>query len=300
MEIVALQHADAILELPIENVKSPSWILRPLDDRVVTELARSIQAAGLLQPVVVCRRGSWYELVFGNHRLEACRRLGMRKVPAVVKSFGDDEAFLARVSENLLRNSHVNPLEEAEGYRMLVEKGWTINAIGCRIGKSDSYVCERLAILGRLDRGVRSRVSDGRGHLTPSHAELISRIKDPSTQKEVATLVERKRLSVRALEALLNDVPPPKKIEVEEYSGECVVRLPKEFTKAVGISAGWQMYLYVRGRKLILENIESKAARKPRRRPSDQPSSISSLIRTCENSSRSNSNPFPTQTKMLS
>lgn len=59
----------------------------------------------------------------------ACRRLGMEYISAIIKPFAEEDSFLARVSENLLRNSYIDTIEEAEGYKMLVEKGWTLNAI---------------------------------------------------------------------------------------------------------------------------------------------------------------------------
>jgi ParB/RepB/Spo0J family partition protein len=239
-------------------------MLRPLDDDIVCELARSIENGELLEPILVrpCRGG--HEVVFGNHRLAAYRRLGRQRIPSIVKKYSDEEAFLARVSENLLRNTYVNPLEEAQGYRMLVTKGWTINAIGRKVGKCDSYVCERLALLDRLDHNIHSRIASGSRLLTASHAELLSRIEDKAKQNEVADLIERKRLSVRALEDMLYGVPPPSKIQVEARNGELWVRIPNEFSRAANVVSGQAVYMYVRGRKLILENLDNPVRRRKR------------------------------------
>jgi ParB/RepB/Spo0J family partition protein len=260
----ALHDADKIVELELQALESPVPLLRPVSDELVSELARSIEGIGLLQPIVVRRSKGRYEVVFGNHRLEACKRLGIERVPVVIKPFTEDEAFLARVSENLLRNASIDPIEEAEGYKRLVANGWTINAIGSRIGKCDSYVCERLALLGRLSRSIRSKVSTG--CLTPSHAELLSRIKDPTKQTEVAELVEKKRLSVRALEEMLNarDVPLPKRVPLVSSGGECVLHIPKEFAEGAGLNNAQSAYMYLHGTKLIIDSLEFSKVRRKR------------------------------------
>ncbi len=254
--------SDGFLYVDISSLESPSRLLRPIDDKIVSELMRSIQSNGLLQPIVIRRCGTKYEIVFGNHRLKACRRLGLSSVPALVTDFSEDEAFLARVSENLVRNSYIDPIEEAEGYRMLLAKGWTINAIGQRVGKSDSYICERLALLDRLARNLRSRLTRKDSRLTSSHAELLSRIPDFGKQNDVAELVERKRLSVRSLEDLLNDAPAPAKVRLQGISGSVHLDIPPEFVKAMQLTPGGNVYLYQRGCKLIIENAEKLKRRK--------------------------------------
>lgn len=211
---------------------------------------------------MVRRNGEGYEVVFGYHRLEACKRLRAKGIKVLIRHFTNGEAFLARVSENLLRNCFVNPIEEAEGYKKLVNEGWTINAIARKIGKCDSYVCERLRLLDKLDHQLRLRVSNGKGRLTPSHAEVLSRVEDIAWQRELAKLVEKKRLSVRALEGLLNGIPLPRKVRVEDILGECVVRIPSEFAKVIGLTVGQYLQLRVHGKKLVLEILGNSMMRK--------------------------------------
>jgi ParB/RepB/Spo0J family partition protein len=247
-----------IRHIEIDRVAFSAWTLRPLNEKLVSELVRSIGNAGLLQPIVVRRseNGGKYEVVCGNHRLEACRRLGHKRISALVVELNDEQAFLARVSENLLKNTYVDPIEEANGYRMLLSRGWTIDEIAKRVGKSDSYICERLAVIDRLDKQVLTRLSRGDGVLTPSHAELLAKIRDSKKQMEVAEFVERKRLSVRTLERLLSGAPLPKRIELEAKNlGYRTIRVPTEFIDAVGIGSERWAHIYVDGRKLIIENI---------------------------------------------
>lgn len=249
-----------MLELALEELQAPEWPLRPLDKQLIAELMRSIRTTGLLQPIVVRRCREAYEVVFGNHRLEACRRLGIERIHVVVRSFSEEESFLARLSENLLRNSFVDPIEEAQGYAMLVRRGWTINAIGEKVGKCDSYVCERIGLLERLSKDLRPKVS--RRLITASHAELISRISDRFRQNAVAQLAAKEKLSVRSLEDLLNGVPPPAITQSVCVGDECCIRFPKEFAEAIGIETGSEVFVYIRGRrKLIIQKREASGRR---------------------------------------
>lgn len=259
--------AGKYVELQIDKLRPPSWVLRPINREIVSELARSIQNSGLLQPIVVTQRLDGYEVVFGNHRLEACKQLGLKTIQCVIQSFGDEESFLARVSENLVRNTYVNPIEEAKGYKMLVAQGWSIDAIGRRVGKCDSYVCERIALLDRLDDRLQSKI--GHQSLTPSHGELLSRIRSRDKQIEIAELIEKKRLSVRTVEKMLCGAPLPMKIQADRVSDEFRVRIPAEFAEAMGLSDTQSLYMYMSGNKLILENLKNSMRRRNHRRTSD-------------------------------
>jgi ParB family chromosome partitioning protein len=223
---------------------------------VVSELARSIENTGILQPITVRRCEKGYQVVFGNHRVEACRRLGMKKISAVIREFNEEEAFLAQVAENLLRNTYINPIEEAKGYRALVRKGWTIGEIARKIAKVDSYVSERLSLLDHLHPDVQSILANGRHHLTTSHAELLSRVSDFDRQKEIAALLEKKKLSVRTLEDLLREVPKHIKTEIEYSSGSYLIRIPDEFSRTLRLKVGQHFCISLKGSKLIMEPLE--------------------------------------------
>jgi len=250
---------EAIQTIEVNQVEAPVWPLRPIQQELVTELARSIQNQGLLQPIVVRRNTRGYEIVFGNHRLEACKRLGFQRIKAIVRMCGDDDAFLARVSENLLRNSYIDPIQEAQGYKMLVDRGWTINAIGRKVGKCDSYVSERLGIIHRLCREVREELS--RGQLSPSHAEVLSRIRNPELQRELTELVKRKRLSVKSLENMITRTPLPTCTTVRIVLKEYYAKIPEEVAQFLGLRNNQQLFLSIRGKKLILEKVKPVAAR---------------------------------------
>jgi len=241
-----------VLDLDIESLKQSSWMLRPISEAAVTELMRSIRNTGLLQPILVQKCDEGYRVVFGSHRLEACRRLGVTKIPAVVSCLTDEEAFLARVAENLVRNTYIDPVEEARGYKMLLKNGWTINAIAKRVGKCDSYVCERLAMLDRLDPSLLSRLAKNNSCLTPSHAELISRISDKTRQNALARIVEQRRLSVRSLEGLLNGIPLPTNVRVGFTSGRYHLCIPDDFARIMKLSVGQSVCMHMHGKELVI------------------------------------------------
>jgi len=246
-------------EIEIDRLKLSDQMLRPIDEVLVTELVRSICNAGLLQPILVRRRDEGFEVVFGNHRLEACKRLGYSTITALVGNFTGDEAFLAQVAENVERNMIVNPIVEASGYKRLLQNGWSLNSIARKIGKSDSYVCQRLSMLDRLDHDILTKFANGdKRSLTASHLELISSIPDKLKQREIVSIVEKRRLSVRSLENLLNGIPFPIDVAVEETKGECFVKIPNEFATALNILPHQHLRLCIRGRKLVLENNEAK------------------------------------------
>ena len=194
----------SISEVPLDRVIPSNLALRDLDEAAVEEMAESIKANGLLQPIMVKPTGNGYELVFGLHRLEACRRLGWRKVPAIVKSISSQDALLAGLIENIQRNIRINPVAEARAYKLLIAKGWTAHDIAKRVGKSDSYIYDRLRVLDRLHPTIQRELTTHvcKSPITPSHAERLTLIEDIKVQLKLAELVRKKHLSVRQLERL--------------------------------------------------------------------------------------------------
>ena len=195
----------AIREIDVQEILSPSIRLRRLDEQTVGELMESIRLNGLLQPITVRPINErQFRLVFGSHRLEAVRRLMWKTAPAIVRQISDEESFLMNVTENLQRNAYVSPIAEARGYKYLISRGWTVGEMARRIGKSDSYVCNRMRILERLHPELQKQVEFPRGnsHLTLSHMEHLSTIREPSRQLELARLVRERNLSLHELERL--------------------------------------------------------------------------------------------------
>ncbi|MGA2784895.1 MAG: ParB/RepB/Spo0J family partition protein [Candidatus Bathyarchaeia archaeon] len=238
-------------EIPVERITVSRDLLRDINETIVSELAKSIQSNGLLQPILVRPRGRSYEAVFGHHRLEACRRLDWKSIPAIVKEMSADDSFLVKLVENLQRNVEINPLAEAQGYIKLINNGWTINAIASKIGKSDSYVSDRIGLVRRLHPTIVKRIKEKKnGYLKPSHCELLARLGSKQRQLQLSELVERRRLSVRRLERMITGDLPYQEI-VKEKGGNLFLALPQELAKLANIVSGSSVYVYLQSRKRI-------------------------------------------------
>jgi ParB/RepB/Spo0J family partition protein len=199
-----LTTAASCVMVEISKIRRPRFKLRVLDEALVANLMKSIEALGLLQPISVRKAGDSYELIFGVHRLEACKRLGWRYIPAIVMDIPEDESFLARVAENLQRNHVINAVEEGRGYKELLKKGWTLTRIAKKIGMSDSYVFDRINLYDNLDPSLKEELAKNpNGFMSVSHAVRIASIKNRETQRELAKAVEKEKLSVRQLEKII-------------------------------------------------------------------------------------------------
>jgi len=198
-----------LTQIEVDKIDPNKFKLRELDETIVKELMESIKANGLLQPIVVRPVSNLrYELVFGLHRLEALKRLGLKFIPAIIVSVSEEEAFLMNVVENLQRNIKINPIMEAQGYKSLIAKGWTIHEIALKIGKSDSYVYERLRLLDKLHPAIQKKLTSRacKTAITPSHAERLTLISDKTQQLKLAKLIEEKHLSLHQLERLTRKI----------------------------------------------------------------------------------------------
>jgi ParB family chromosome partitioning protein len=134
-----------VQRVPIEAIdtsaRNPRRMLGDLD-----ELAASIEAHGLLQPVLVRRIGDRFELIAGHRRLEALRRLGWAEAPAIVRAADVDQAYVLTLVENLQR-ADLRPTEEAAALEILVrERGWTTRQVAAAINRSQAYVSKRLRV----------------------------------------------------------------------------------------------------------------------------------------------------------
>lgn len=175
------------------------------------ELADSIQATGLLQPITVraIPSSDRYELVAGERRLRAVRSLGWKTVPAIVRDYDDRTMLTLALVENLQRQD-LNPIEEAEGYaRLAGEFALTQNDIAELVGKDRSTIANLLRVL-QLPVTVRRMLE--RGDLTLGHARPLLALEDPSLIERVAREAVDHQLSVRAVEdRIRHDAPKPEK-----------------------------------------------------------------------------------------
>lgn len=167
------------------------------DESSLNELADSIKKNGILQPILVRRKGRYYEIVAGERRYQAAKRAGMKEVPVVVRDISDDEVFKLALIENLQR-SDLNPIEEAQGYKKLIDKdGLTQEQLGNLLSKSRSAIANTLRLLD-LPEEVQSLMSEGA--ITAGHARAILAVPTEDGRIRLAEKVVQENLTVRQTE----------------------------------------------------------------------------------------------------
>ena len=196
-----------VASLPLDSVvPNPFQPRREFKEEEIRELAASISANGLLQPVLVRSapaQGQW-ELVAGERRFRAVTRLGWGEVPAIVRDVDDETMLVLALVENLQRRN-LGALEEAEGYRVLVDKfKRTQEDIALAVGKSRAAVTNILRLL-KLPAEVRQLL--GEEKLTPGHARALLAVDDREWAAELARIAVEGGWSVRKLEDAVRTTP---------------------------------------------------------------------------------------------
>ena len=189
------------------------------------ELADSIRQNGVLQPLLVRKVGSSYEIVAGERRYQAAQRAGLKELPVIIREISDDEVFKLALIENLQR-SDLSPLEEANGYRQLIkERGLTQEELAKILSKSRSTITNTLRLLD-LPEEVQRLVEEG--ELTAGHARAILAVPSEEGRIALAQKVVEERLSVRQTENLAS------MFSVSEETSERPRRepLPQSFKRA--------------------------------------------------------------------
>ncbi len=177
----------------------------------IDELANSIKASGLIQPILVRPSGERYQLVGGERRWRAAGKAGLEKVPAVVREIDDNEALELALAENLMREA-LNPLEVARAYEKLQQQfHLTHEQIAERLGVNRTTVTNSLRLLG-LPPDVQALLMQDK--ISAGHARALLAAGSPELQKKLAAMILDKGLSVRELERLVS--PPPRKQEKKD------------------------------------------------------------------------------------
>ena len=185
--------------LPLAQIRpnkgQPRKLFKPDE---LAELADSIKQNGVLQPILVRKKGDYYEIVAGERRYQAAREAGLEEVPVIIREISDDDVFKLALIENLQR-SDLSPLEEASGYRQLIkEKGLTQEELAKILSKSRSTITNTLRLLD-LPEEVQE-LDEGR--LTAGHARAILAVPSDEGRVALAHKVVSEHLSVRQTESL--------------------------------------------------------------------------------------------------
>jgi ParB family transcriptional regulator, chromosome partitioning protein len=176
---------------------------RHFDEEALTALAESIRELGVLQPVLLRDLGDGtYELIAGERRVRAARRVGLQEVPAVIRDADDAGSLAQAIVENVQREN-LNPLEEAAAYQQLIEDfGLTHDDVANRVGKSRVTVTNVLRLL-QLPPSIQRAVRDGQ--LRMGHARALLGTPDRAFQEQLARRAVTEDLSVRAVEEAVRE-----------------------------------------------------------------------------------------------
>lgn len=214
-------YAEPDTEVPIKDIKpNPNQPRTHFDEGLLDELCESIKAHGVLQPLLVRKKGKKYEIIAGERRYQASLRAGLEKLPVIIRDVDDQEMLELALIENLQR-SDLNPIEEARGYKQLIDaNGLTQETLAKAVSKSRSAITNSLRLLD-LPGAVQQYVFDGK--LTAGHARAILAVPDEEQRIKLADKVVNEGLSVRATENLaplfsVGEVPrSPRKVTPQSF-----------------------------------------------------------------------------------
>ena len=201
---------------------------REFSDDSIKELAETLDKDGLLQPIVVREDGEdQYEIIAGERRYRAAKSLNWETIPAIVNNMNDDQAASLALIENLQRED-LNPIDEAKAYTNLMKlNDLTQTALAKDMGKSQSYVANKLRLL-KLDDDVQKALIEGK--ITARHGRALLNLSDDD-QERVLKEIEDKGLNVKQTEEIAKDVDAyfnPKPKEKETKRERVVKRIPKD------------------------------------------------------------------------
>lgn len=181
------------------------------DEEQLRELAESIKEYGVLQPLLVQKKGDYYEIIAGERRWRAAKIAGIKEVPVVVREYSKQKTMEIALIENVQR-ADLNPIEEAKAYQTLIQEfGLKQDEVAARVSKNRATVTNSLRLL-KLDDRVQEMLIQGQ--ISGGHARTLLSLEDKESQYQIAKKVVENQLSVREVERmvkLLTIPPKPKK-----------------------------------------------------------------------------------------
>lgn len=188
------------LEVPLSTVvPNPDQPRTNFNREEIAELAQSIEKEGLLQPILVRRAGEGYQIIAGERRWQACKKLGMKQIPIRVKDVPDDKALELALIENIQR-ADLNPIEEAYGYKRLMERrGMTQSEVAQAVSKGRSTIANALRLLD-LPEDAQQLLFEEK--ITAGHARAILSVPTKEGRQKLTKKLQEEKLSVRETENL--------------------------------------------------------------------------------------------------
>ncbi len=205
---------EEIVELNIDDLRANPYQPRKVFDEVaLKELAVSIKEHGVFQPIIVKKSIKGYEIIAGERRVRASKLAGLEKVPAIIRSFSDEQMMEIALLENLQREN-LSAIEEAHAYKLMIEKlELTQEELSLKVGKSRSHITNMIGLL-RLPKDIQDMVNDSK--LTMGHARVLSKFNDEKQMREMADKIVNEKFSVREIESLTDSNEFERNVKIQK------------------------------------------------------------------------------------
>lgn len=193
-----------IIEMDVESLTPNLFQPRKnFDKEKMEELKGSIKKHGIIQPIVVRKIANGYEIVAGERRLKAAKEIGLKKIPAIIKSINNEKSLEIALVENIQRED-LNPVEQANAFKRLIDEfKLTQQELAEATGKSRALVTNTIRLL-KLNPEIQKNISEGK--ISFGHAKLLLSIEDEEVQKAVCDRIMANDLSVRDTEHLIKNI----------------------------------------------------------------------------------------------
>jgi ParB family chromosome partitioning protein len=193
-----------VIEIDVNQITAnPHQPRMQFDGEKLEGLAESIKAHGIIQPIVVSKKGNQYEIIAGERRLQASKLAGLKKVPAIIREADELQKLELAITENVQRHD-LNPIEEGKAYQKLIDEfQMHQEEVAAKMGKSRSFVANKIRLLSlpvEIQKGlVEEKITEG-------HAKAILSIPDPEKQKLFYEMILKNNLTVRQIEGKAQEV----------------------------------------------------------------------------------------------
>lgn len=221
-----------VVELDISSIETNKEQPRKtFEKESLDELKNSILQYGVLQPIVVRKKGDKYEIIAGERRWRAAKEANLEKIPCIIKEVDDKESLKLALIENIQRED-LNPIEEARSYKTLIDEyGLTQEELAQALGKSRSYIANTLRLLN-LDEEIVDYIYEGK--ITSGHAKALLGVKDKEERLNLAKAIVENQLNVRETERMASKSKKKKSNTKKPDKNPFIAQIEESLMRALG------------------------------------------------------------------